>query len=204
MRWRRWQSGRDSGAHVKDRTRPSKSKASSATEVDRVTRMVRERLKESEAVARLDFHVERVEKGRAIFLLEVQPKHKQLHGVVHGGVLATLADTTAAIACYTVVSEGVEIATIEMKINFLEPVPGGTIRAEGRVLRAGRNFVVAECDIRNEGGSLAAKALLTFGAAAGFSLARSLQDRWVCGSLVFPNSGALEQRVPARMDRRVN
>jgi len=162
---------------VKDRTRPSKSKASSATEVDRVTRMVRERLKESEAVARLDFHVERVEKGRAIFLLEVQPKHKQLHGVVHGGVLATLADTTAAIACYTVVSEGVEIATIEMKINFLEPVPGGTIRAEGRVLRAGRNFVVAECDIRNEGGSLAAKALLTFGAAAGFSLTRALQDR---------------------------
>jgi uncharacterized protein (TIGR00369 family) len=167
----------DSGADVKDGSRQLKSKGSNAADVERVTRMVRERLKESEAVARLDFHVERVEKGRAIFLLDVQPKHKQLHGVVHGGVLATLADTTAAIACYTVVSEGVEIATIEMKINFLEPVPGGTIRAEGRVLRAGRNFVVAECDIRNEAGSLAAKALLTFGAAAGFSLARAPQDR---------------------------
>lgn len=147
-----------------------KKEAQSSTEVQRVTQMVRERLKESEAVARLDFHVERVEKGRAVFLLDVQAKHKQLHGVVHGGVLATLADTTAAIACYTVVPQGAELATVEMKINFLEAVPGGRIKAEGRVLRAGRNFVVAECDIYNEKGALAAKALLTFGAAAGYSI----------------------------------
>lgn len=162
---------------MKDRSSRAANKEASAAEVERATRMVRERLKESEAVARLDFHVERVEKGSATFLLEVQPKHKQVHGVVHGGVLATLADTTAAIACYTVVPDEVEIATIEMKINFLEPVPGGTIRAEGRVLRAGRNFLVAECDIYNEGGPLAAKALLTFGAAAGFSLAKTPRDR---------------------------
>ena len=153
------------------KAKPAGKKQDTSAAVDRVTQMVRERLKESEAVARLDFHVERVEKGRAVFLLDVQPKHKQLHGVVHGGVLATLADTTAAIACYTAIPEGAEIATIELKINFLEAVPGGTIRAEGRVLRAGRNFLVAECDIYNENGSLAAKALLTFGAAAGYSLA---------------------------------
>ena len=47
---------------------------------------------------------------------------------------------------------------------------GGLIKADGRVLRAGRNFVVAECEIFNEDGSLAAKALLTFGAAAGHSI----------------------------------
>src|SRR5882724_874215 len=49
-------------------------------------------------------------------------------------------------------------------------VHGGRIKADARVLRAGRNFVVTECDIFNEGGSLAAKALLTFGATAGHSL----------------------------------
>jgi uncharacterized protein (TIGR00369 family) len=97
----------------------------------------------------------------------VAPHHKQIHGVVHGGILAALADTTAAIAAYTVVPRGVELATLELKINFLEPVPGGTVKAEARVLRNGRNFVVTECDIFNESGSLAAKALLTFTAAAG-------------------------------------
>jgi uncharacterized protein (TIGR00369 family) len=95
-----------------------------------------------------------------------------MHGVVHGGILAMLADTVAAIAAYTTVPRGTEIATIEMKINFLEAVAEGEIRAEGRVLRTGRNFVVTECEIRNQNGSLAAKALLTFGAMSGQSFER--------------------------------
>jgi uncharacterized protein (TIGR00369 family) len=111
-----------------------------------------------------------VQKGHAVFRLDVRPSHKQIHGVVHGGILAALADTTAAIAAYTSVPRGTEIVTVELKINFLEPVPGGRIKADGRVLRAGRNFVVAECEIFNEDGSLAAKALLTFGAAARHSI----------------------------------
>lgn len=134
------------------------------------TEFVRERMKDSQAIAHLGFDVEKVEKGRAIFQLDVRAHHKQIHGVVHGGILAALADTTAAIAAYTTVPRGTEIATVELKINYLEPVPGGRIKADARVLRTGRNFVVAECEIINEDGSLAAKALLTFGAAAGHAI----------------------------------
>jgi uncharacterized protein (TIGR00369 family) len=148
--------------------KPNKSKPS--VEARWATQLVRERMKESEVITHLGFDVETVEKGRAIFLLDVLAHHKQLHGVVHGGILAALADTTAAIAAYTTVPKGTEIATVELKINYLEPVPGGRIRADARVLRSGRNFVVAECEIFNENGSLAAKALLTFGAASGHSI----------------------------------
>ena len=81
-----------------------------------------------------------------------------------------MADTTGAIAAYTAVPRGVELATLELKINYLEPVPGGRVKAYARVLRAGRNFVVTECDIFNESGSLAAKALLTFSAATGHAI----------------------------------
>ena len=132
--------------------------------------MVRRRMKESRSTKLLGYEVESVHDGRAIFRLNVKPRHKQVHGVVHGGILAALADTTAAIAAYTAVPLGTEIVTVELKINYLEPVPGGRIKADARVLRAGRNFVVAECEIFNEDGSLAAKALLTFGAAAGHSI----------------------------------
>lgn len=135
-----------------------------------VTELVRQRMRESKATELLGFDVESVHDGRAIFRLEVRPRHKQIHGVVHGGILAALADTTAAIAAYTMIPRGVEIATLELKINYLEPVPGGTVKADARVLRAGRNFIVAECEIFNESGSLAAKALLTFSAAAGHIL----------------------------------
>jgi uncharacterized protein (TIGR00369 family) len=147
----------------------SKSAKQSA-EAQWATQLVRERMKESQAITHLGFDVETVEKGRAIFLMDVLAHHKQVHGVVHGGILAALADTTAAIAAYTAVPRGTEIATVELKINYLEPVPGGRIKADARVLRAGRNFVVAECEIFNENGSLAAKALLTFGAAPGHSM----------------------------------
>lgn len=131
---------------------------------------LRERAKHGGATAILGLSLESLERGRVVFSMKVKPRHKQIHGVVHGGVLATLADTVAAIAAFTTVPRGTEIATVEMKINFLEPVPDGRIRAEGRVLRTGRNFVVTECEIFNVGGSLAAKALLTFGAARGHSL----------------------------------
>jgi uncharacterized protein (TIGR00369 family) len=131
---------------------------------------LRRRTHESGATAILGLSLESLEKGHVIFSMRVRPRHKQLHGVVHGGVLATVADTVAAIAAYTTVPKGTEIATVELKINFLEPVPGGRIKAEGRVLRTGRNFVVTECEIFNENGSLAAKALLTFGAMRGHSL----------------------------------
>jgi uncharacterized protein (TIGR00369 family) len=141
-------------------------------EEKRVTELVRLRMKESKSSELLGFAVESVHDGRAIFRLDVRPRHKQIHGVVHGGILAALADTTAAIAAYTAVPRGVELATLELKINYLEPVPGGRVKAEARVLRAGRNFIVTECEIFNESGSLAAKALLTFSAATGNAIGK--------------------------------
>src|SRR6201993_3209780 len=141
-----------------------------SAEEKRVTELVRARMRESKSTELLGFDVESVHEGRAVFFLEVRPNHKQIHGVVHGGILAALADTTAAIAAYTTIPKGTEIATVELSINYLEPVPGGRIKADARVLRTGRNFVVTECEIFNQDGSLAAKALLTFGATAGHTL----------------------------------
>jgi len=130
----------------------------------------RRHLKESRAISMLGFELESASRGHAILRLDARARHKQLNNVVHGGILAALADTAGAIAAYTTVPKGVALATIELKINYLEGVPGGRIRAEARVLRTGRNFVVTECEILDRKGRLAAKALLTFGAAGGHSL----------------------------------
>ncbi len=126
----------------------------------------RRHLKESRAIAMLGFELESASRGHAVLRLDARARHKQLNNVVHGGILAALADTAGAIAAYTTVPKGVALATIELK----EGVPGGRIRAEARVLRTGRNFVVTECEIFDRKRGLAAKALLTFGAAGGHSL----------------------------------
>jgi uncharacterized protein (TIGR00369 family) len=145
-------------------------RSKTGSQAKRFEEVLRLRLKESHATEMMGFALDSVESGRAILRLDVRRRHKQLHGVVHGGILAAMADTAAAIASYSVLPKGSTLATVELSINYLEPVPRGRVRAEARVLRVGRNFVVAECEIRIANGSLAAKALLTFGAAVGHTL----------------------------------
>jgi uncharacterized protein (TIGR00369 family) len=139
-------------------------------EAKRFANATRRHLKASRAIRFLGFDLEGASEGHAVLRMQAGPRHKQLNGVVHGGILAAMADTAAAIAAYTTVPKGTALATIELKINYLEAVPGGRIIADARVLRTGRNFVVAECEIFDGKGALAAKALLTFGAAGGHSL----------------------------------
>jgi len=88
-------------------------------------------------------------------------------------ILGSVGYMTQAAALYpdiTVEEMDTTVHEFYEKMANLEPVPGGRIKADARVLRAGRNFVVTECEIYNEDGSLAAKALLTFGATAGHAL----------------------------------
>jgi uncharacterized protein (TIGR00369 family) len=136
--------------------------------------VARRALRQSHAIRFLGFSLEAIDKGWAVMRLKAGAHHKQIHGVVHGGILAALADTVGAMAAHTVAPKGTAIATIEMKINYLEPVAIGLVRAEARVLRAGRNFVVTECDVFSPAGELAAKALITYGAASGHSMERGL------------------------------
>lgn len=136
----------------------------------RFIKATRRHLKGSRAVALLGFDLETAEPGHAVLRMDTRPRHKQLNGVVHGGILAAMADTAAAIAAYTTVPKGTALATLELKINYLEAIPGGRVKADAHVLRTGRNFVVTECEIFDGKGALAAKALLTFGAAGGHSL----------------------------------
>jgi len=120
------------------------------------------RLRASRPAKLFGFSLEAAEPGRAVLKMRVRPRHIQVHGVVHGGILAALADTAGALGIYLMVPRGTRLATIEMKINYLEPVEDGTLLAEGRLLRKGSNFAVAECEIRDSDRRLISKALMTY------------------------------------------
>ncbi len=120
------------------------------------------RVRQSGPVRLFGFDLVTAEPGRALMRMKVRERHRQIHGVVHGGFLAALADTAGALSCYLSLPGGTWLATVELKINYLEPVAEGTIIAEGRMLRAGKTFTVAECEIRDGRNRLVAKSLLTF------------------------------------------
>jgi len=108
------------------------------------------------------FELTSIERGTAVMTMQVRKRHKQLHGVVHGGILASLADTVGALAAYPLLPRKTRLATVEMKINYLEPVDRGKILAEATILRLGRTLAVVECEINDARGTLAAKALITY------------------------------------------
>jgi uncharacterized protein (TIGR00369 family) len=123
---------------------------------------LRERLRVTNTAKQFGFELDDVEPGRAILSMKVDERHKQVDGVVHGGVLAALADTAGGLATYMAMPRGTRVATIEMKINYLEGVAGGTVTADARVVRRGRHIAVVDCDVRSEDGTLVSKALMTF------------------------------------------
>ncbi len=74
---------------------------------------------------------------------------RQQQGVAHGGLIFALGDSAAGYAALSVMEEGTEVMTAEMKINLLAPASGRLI-AEGRVLKAGRRLVVVAADVWDE------------------------------------------------------
>jgi uncharacterized protein (TIGR00369 family) len=121
-----------------------------------------ERLRHSNPISHFGFVLEKAERGRAVFRMPVLELHKQIHRVVHGGVLAMLADTAGGFAAFLAAPAAARVVTIEMKINFLEAVDHGEIRADARVLRQGRTTSVVDCDVTDSDRRLVSKALMTF------------------------------------------
>ncbi|HWF38649.1 MAG TPA: PaaI family thioesterase [Candidatus Acidoferrales bacterium] len=132
----------------------------SAKEQKAALSKARQRLKSSGTAKQMGFEIAQVERGRVVLRMRVKQHHKQALGVVHGGVLAALADTAGGLASYTAATNS-RVVTIEMKINYLEGVPHGTVTADARVVRIGKHIAVVDCDLRDDR-RLVAKALMSF------------------------------------------
>jgi uncharacterized protein (TIGR00369 family) len=82
-------------------------------------------------------------------------------GVLHGGVLMTLADAAGAVCAFLNMPEGSRTATIESKTNFFGPVREGEVRARSRPLHKGRTTVVVETDLLDGSGRLVGRTTQT-------------------------------------------
>ncbi len=98
--------------------------------------------------------------GEATLTMPFDEKLTNPYGIIHGSGLFALADSAVAVAIASILGEGKQFFTIEMKINYLEPVTGGIIKAKAKVLREGR-IVPCEADVYNEN-KLVAKAIATY------------------------------------------
>lgn len=90
--------------------------------------------------------VVRVGLGSVETRMALRPELLQQHGFAHAGVLATLADHTAG-ACAASHGQGVDVLSIEFKINMLAPAKGQLLTCRATTLRAGKSIAVVEAEV---------------------------------------------------------
>jgi len=94
--------------------------------------------------------------------LTVNENLKQFYGNLHGGVTAALIDSAIAVAVNQQLDPGEGASTVEIKINYLSSISEGTLWGEGKIIKKGRNIVVAQGEIKNDAGKILAIGTATF------------------------------------------
>jgi uncharacterized protein (TIGR00369 family) len=124
---------------------------------DRLSR----RLQTSPALTLLRPTLEELAPDACVLRLAYRPELTNGSGTIHGGVLATLADTAVAFALSTNFDGKMGFATADLTIHFLARARTDVL-ARARVLKKGRRINVGEVDITEPGGRPVARALATF------------------------------------------
>ena len=95
----------------------------------------------------LNARLVRVEPGLCEIALPYSDKVTQQQDGFHGGAIGALADIAGGYAGLTLAPEGMEVTTVEYKINFMAAFQGGELRAIGRVVKAGRRVIVTTAEV---------------------------------------------------------
>jgi len=81
--------------------------------------------------------------------------------IVQGGFVTAWLDFSMAQAALRRSAEPVGVASLEIKVNFLQRVGPGRVIAEGRVQRLGRRVAFLEASLFDQAGALLATATST-------------------------------------------
>jgi uncharacterized protein (TIGR00369 family) len=90
-----------------------------------------------------------VEPGQVVLALPYSDRVTQQQGGFHGGAMGALADIAGGYAGLTVAPEGMEVTTVEYKVNFLNAFRDGELHATGRVVKAGKRVIVTTADVEH-------------------------------------------------------
>ena len=91
--------------------------------------------------------LESVESGTVTVACAFDERLTQQHGLLHGGVVASLVDVACGYAALSVMPENREVLTVEFKINFVKPAKTDRLIAVGQVVHAGRTLTVCEAAV---------------------------------------------------------
>jgi uncharacterized protein (TIGR00369 family) len=106
----------------------------------------------------LELKYERINDQKIKVTLPVKPLFLNSLGVVHGGIISSLADVAMCNVYSEVNESGVQqIVTIDLKTSFLSPAKGDFLIAEAFYVKQGKTIIHGDCHIYNDQEKMVAK-----------------------------------------------
>jgi uncharacterized protein (TIGR00369 family) len=102
----------------------------------------------------LSMEIKDLQWGTSILEVQLEEKHLQPFGNVHGGVMASVVDASAFWAVFPQVEAGKGLTTVEVKLNYLAPAQKGKLIAQGRCIRIGKTLALGEAQVKDDHGTL--------------------------------------------------
>ena len=90
----------------------------------------------------IGLHFTESQGGKSQCILEVNERLFNPHGVLHGGVIYSMADTGMGAALYSALDEDELCTTVEIKISYFKAVTSGTLVCETRVVNKTKRISV--------------------------------------------------------------
>ena len=141
------------------------SKLDSATEIKSLLKIVREVYDNLPFNRLLGLKVAFLEIDRAGFNFTMKNElvGNSVHGILHGGVISAVLDTTGGMTATASAAERMQghsneeiakwiarIGTIDMRVDYLRPGRGIQFHSAGTVMRTGRKVAVTRMELKNE------------------------------------------------------
>jgi len=108
----------------------------------------------------MNFSIEEVGDGRVVFGCVPDESHYNPIGMVHGGLVCTLADTVLGCSVHSLLEAGVAYTSIDLSVSYLRPVfaDGTKLLAVGQVTKLGRRVAFATAEIVDANNKMVATA----------------------------------------------
>ena len=123
---------------------------------------LRQRVRESPFHQWAGMELVQVGDGRAQVVLSLGDHHFNPQGIVHGGMIAAVADTAIGLAVRSMLAPGMTHRTAQLNVHFLAKGEGDRITAIGRSMHLGRRMGYGEAEVTDARGQLLARATAKF------------------------------------------
>ena len=114
----------------------------------------------------LGIRLDHAEPGLVVVSLEAEAHHLNVQGLLHGGIIATLADSASGLAIRSQLEPGRRHVTIQLNVHYLAPAKAGRVTATGRAIRVGTQIGYGEAEVVDAHGKVIARAQSTLAVTA--------------------------------------